>query len=137
MKDLIIIGKAAIATPIKNLKNDNTEIWMLGTDTRNGGDIYFELHNITIKNHDNVIYNLPDSVYSYNLPINNSISALLVYAWLQGFKNIRILGCPMNLKVEYTKQKPALGFVIGWLSAHDVKITWSEITNINYGKKSR
>lgn len=134
MKNLIICGKGPISSDELNLDDD---IWMLGTDNRTFGDVYFELHGIIIKSHDNVIYNLPEKVYSFGLPINNSISALCVYAWLLGYVNVTILGCPMDACDEYKLQKPALAYCIGWLNAKGMNITWKHLPkNKNYGKQA-
>jgi len=134
MKDLIILGKAPIKYTVKGLKTSANEIWMMGTDDRVGGDIYFELHGIHV-NHPHTVYSLPDEVYEQNLPINNSICALLVYAYLQGYKNISIIGAPMDANHEYLQQKPAVAYVCGWLKAHDVIVEWAYgPTNTNYGK---
>lgn len=138
MKKLIISGKADSWRSIEELKKKNAEIWMCGTDQREGGDLHFELHGIEIKNHKNVIYELPEEVYTFGLPINNTISALCVYAWLLGYKWISIVGAPMNSSNEYLEQRPALAYVIGWLSAKGVKINWSALPrSTDYGKKEK
>lgn len=134
MKDLIILGKAPIKHSVTELKTSDNEIWMMGTDSRAGGDKYFELHGIKV-NHSNVMYELPDVVYRLDLPINNSICALLVYAYLEGYKKISIIGAPMDASHEYLQQKPAVAYICGWLKAKGVNVEWAYgPTNTNYGK---
>lgn len=134
MKELLILGKAPIKYKIRELKTSENEIWMLGTDPREGGDVYFELHGIKT-NHPNTVYELPEVVYKQGLPINNSISALLIHAYLLGYKDINILGCPMDSRAEYITQKPALAYVVGYLNGKELNINWSHCpSNINYGK---
>lgn len=135
MKKLVICGKCNI--DIGSIP-EGAEIWMLGTDPRPYGDVYFELHGIKIKNHDKVIYELPDEVYQMGLPINNSISALLIFSFLKGYKDVEILGCPMESHIEYLEQRPALAYVIGFLSSKGMNIQWNVIPkNKDYGKKKR
>lgn len=136
MKDLIIIAKGPAKFKPINLKTEDNEIWMLGTDPRAGGDFYFELHNIKITNHQNVIYEVPDVIYELGLPINNSISALLVYAYILGFKNVELLCCPMDGAGEYESQRPALAYVIGYLNGRGMNIKWPDLPkNKDYGRK--
>lgn len=134
MKDLIILGKAPIKYSVSELKTSNNEIWMLGTDARAGGDKYFELHGIPV-NHENVIYELPEKIYRLGLPINNSICALLVHAYLLGYKKISVIGAPMDAKNEYLQQKPAVAYICGWLFAKGVTVEWAYgPQNTNYGR---
>jgi len=108
---------------------------MLGTDNREGADRYFELHGIKVE-HENTAYELPDAVYNQGLPINNSISALLVYAVLSGYTNIAIVGAPMNARDEYIQERPALAFLVGYFAAKGIKLSWDGmVENLNYGKK--
>lgn len=134
MKELIILGKAPIKYKVSELKTSTNEIWMMGTDDRKGGDVYFELHGINVK-HPNTIYSLPDQVYELDLPINNSICALLVHAYLLGYTNISIIGAPMEATHEYLQQKPAVAYICGWLKAKGISVKWSYgPSNTNYGK---
>ena len=50
------------------------------------------------------------------MPVNNSISALAVYAWLTGYTEIKIKGCAMVAKNEYLEQRPAVAYVVGFLN---------------------
>lgn len=133
MKKLIICGKANMEKPAADIRTKNSELWMLGTDPREGADKYFELHGIKV-NHENTVYELPDSVYECGLPINNSISALLVHAWQSGYKDIALVGAPMNAKDEYINERPALAFVVGYIAGQGIKLSWDGmVENNNYG----
>ena len=137
MKTLIICGKASEWKNVNELKIDRetTELWMCGTDERKGADLYFELHDIKVK-HKRVIRELPDEVYAFGLPVNNTICALCVYAWLKGYKNVLVMGSPMLATHEYIEQRPALAYIIGWLTARGMNIQWTGLPkNIDYGKK--
>ncbi|MCR4627388.1 MAG: hypothetical protein K5640_07035 [Treponema sp.] len=137
MKKLIICGKANIELAVDEFKEKNSELWMLGTDPRNGADKYFELHGIKV-NHENTVYELPDEVYEQGLPINNSISALLIHGWLQGYKTIEIIGAPMNARDEYINERPSLAFVVGYIAAQGVKLSWDGmVENTDYGRKKK
>lgn len=134
MKNLIISGKANSNLKIDQIRQENSEVWLCGTDERNGADLYFELHHLKTK-HSNVVCCLPAEVYEFNLPINNTICAMLVYAYLKGYRKIDIVGCPMIAKDEYIRQRPALAYVVGWLNGKGLEVNWSHCPhNINYGK---
>lgn len=134
-KNLIICGKANRDKSVAEIKPKNSELWLLGTDPREGADRYFELHGITV-NHENVTTELPKEVYELGLPVNNSICALLVFAFIQGYKNITVLGAPMDAAPEYIEARPALAYVVGWLNATGVNVEWDVIpATLNYGKK--
>jgi len=138
MNELYIFGKANWYEPFTDYKKNGRTLWALGTDEREGADLYFELHGIKINYHDKVIYELPNEVYSVGVPINNSISALLVYAYLLGFKKIVVVGSPMKSGDEYIEQRPALGFVVGWLCGKGLEVVWKDLPpNIDYGKGSQ
>ena len=137
MKKLIICGKANMEKTVAEIRTKNCELWMLGTDPRKGADKYFELHGIKVE-HENTIYELPDSVYEMGLPINNSISALLVYAWISGYKEVSIVGAPMDSKDEYIHERPALAFVVGYIAAQGMKLEWDGmVENSNYGLRKK
>lgn len=118
---------------VSEIKTKGSELWMLGTDPREGADRYFELHGIKVE-HENTAYELPDEVYEMGLPINNSVSALLVYAWISGYKDISLVGCPMNSAAEYIEERPALAFVVGYIAAQGIKLEWDGmVENKSYG----
>ena len=135
MKKLIICGKANMEKSVAEIKEKNSELWMCGTDSRTGADRYFELHGIKV-NHENVTTELPKEVYELGLPVNNTICALLAYAFLSGYKKVSVVGSPMNATHEYIEQRPALAYVIGYLNASGMTIEWEGIPQtINYGIK--
>ena len=135
MKKLIICGKANMEKSVAEIKEKNSELWMCGTDKREGADRYFELHGIKVK-HENVTTELPAKVYELGLPVNNTICALLVFAYLSGYTKVTVLGAPMNATHEYIEQRPALAYVVGYLNASRMKIEWEGIPQtINYGNK--
>lgn len=134
MKKLVIMGKVATVTP-EEVKKNNVELWMCGTDVREGADLYFELHGLPCK-HSNVQREVDPEVYSFGLPINNSISVMLMTAYLKGYKKIDILGSPLDANHEYLKQRPALACVVGFLMAKGLKVNWVDMPeNENYGAK--
>ena len=137
IKNLIICGKANAEVPVMKIREQagGAELWMCGTDTREGADCYYELHDLPTV-HEKVVRELPSEVYEFGLPINNTICALLVYAWLSGYKKIKVIGAPMNAKNEYQEQRPALAYIIGWLNSKGLSIEWDVIPyTLNYGKK--
>ena len=135
MKKLIICGKANIELSVDEFKEKNSELWMLGTDPREGADKYFELHGIKV-NHENTVYELPDEVYQMGLPVNNSISALLILAFISGYKEISLVGCPMNSVKEYIEERPALAFLVGYFAGLGMKLEWDGMPeDKSYGYK--
>ena len=134
-KKLYIVGKANRPDPREKFAEPGAEVWMLGTDERDGADKYFELHGIKVK-HENTIYELPDEVYNQGLPINNSISALLVYAVLLGYRDIALVGAPMDARDEYIKERPSLAFLVGYFAGKGIRLSWDGmVENLDYGKK--
>ena len=55
MNKLIICGKANMRKTAAEIREKNSDLWMLGTDPREGADKYFELHGIKV-NHENTVY---------------------------------------------------------------------------------
>lgn len=133
---LIISGCANDQYNVDQIREDGYELWLLGMDRREGkADRYFELHGLPGR-HPEATRELPDEVYEQGLPINNSISALVVYAWLEGYTEIKIIGSPMEARSEYIEQKPALAYVVGFLNGKGIKVDWVDgPKNINYGRK--
>ena len=134
IKKLIISGKANRDKTAEEIRKPGCDLWLVGVDEREGADLYFELHGIRVK-HENTVYELPAEVYNQGLPINNSISAMLVYAWLQGYTDITIAGAPMVANDEYVYQRPALAFIVGYLAGLGLKLAWDGmVENECYGK---
>jgi hypothetical protein len=134
MKKLIICGKGNDHIPLNEIAGPGDETWLHGTDTRDGADWYFELHGIDT-GRENTIYEMPETIYKAGLPINNTICAMLVCAWLSGYQEIRLCGAPLEATDEYQDQKPAVAFIVGFLKGKGIKITWDEgPENNNYGR---
>lgn len=128
MKTLFIFGKADSDFYDFNLiKKRNNEIWATGTDPRDGADKYFEFHGIEYKNR-KMIRDVDFEVYvlSKFLPLNNSISLMIIQAVIWGYKDICVVGCPMNGNKEMEKEKPALAMVIGYCLGKGINIIWND-----------
>lgn len=134
-KKVVICGRSNRTVPTEEVREEGYELWYLGTETRDGGDKYYELHDIPCR-HEGAIRKLPDEVYRQGLPINNSVTALMVYAWLEGYTDIIVKGNAMVAKVEYLEQRPAVAYVVGWLNGKGIHVEWTDgPKNINYGRK--
>ena len=128
MNNLIICGKANQDIPVKKLRMKKTdEVWLCGTDIREGADLYFEIHGIKVP-HKNVITKFDDEVI-YNesgISPSNTISGMMIYAWLHGYKNITLLGCPMIIK-EYPQQRITVVQLVHYLNRHGCNVVWEEM----------
>ena len=134
---LVICGRGNDEKTINEIRELDAVLWLLGTDKRQGADKYFELHDIPCS-HPDAVRELPEEVYTQGVPINNSICALLIYAWQTGYTDIIVKGCPMISKPEYLEQRPALAYVVGFLNGKGIKVKWTdEPQNINYGRKDK
>ena len=134
-KSLVICGKANMTEPVSRLKTKDSHLWMCGTDPREGADCYFELHGLPSP-HKNTVRSLPKEVYMQKLPVNSTICAMLVYAYISGYRRISIEEAPMTAQNEYLEQRAAVAYICGWLSAKGVEIRWEGIPGSeNYGKK--
>ena len=126
---------APIARGVRGARRGSVDAGNRQARRREGADKYFELHGIKVK-HENTVYELPDEVYGQGLPINNSVSALLVHAVLLGYTDIALVGCPMNARDEYIQERPALAFVVGYMAAKGIRLSWDGmVENLDYGKK--
>ena len=128
MNNLIICGKANQDIPVKKLRMNKTdEVWLCGTDIREGADLYFEIHGIKVP-HKNVITKFGDEVI-YNesgISPSNTISGMMIYAWLKGYKNITLLGCPMIIK-EYPQQRITVVQLVHYLNRHGLNVEWEDM----------
>ena len=128
MKRLVICGKANQNIPVKKLRiNKTDEVWLCGTDIREGADLYFEIHGIKVP-HKNVITKFDDEVI-YNesgISPSNTISGMMIYAWLHGYKNITLLGCPMIIN-EYPQQRKTVVQLVHYLNRHGCNVVWEEM----------
>ena len=137
-KKVVICARGNDEIPADQVREEGCELWMLGTDPRQGADKYWELHDLSTRHDDVAIRDLPDEVYQQGLPINNSVAALMVYAWLEGYTEIKVKGCAMIAKTEYLEQRPAVAYVAGFLNGKGVKCEWTDgLENINYGRKTK
>lgn len=135
MRKLIICGKGNDHIPLNEIAEEDTEVWLHGTDNRDGADWYFELHGIET-GRENTIYEIPETVYRAGLPINNTICAMLVCAWLSGYQDITLMGAPLEATEEYQDQKPAVAFIVGFLKGKGLNIKWEEgPQSTDYGRK--
>lgn len=135
MDKLVILGKAVDEIEVES----DVDIWTLGTHDFAKADKYFEFHGKrTDHDEKKVIRNVPQSVIDnsnlYGIPLNNSITIMALWAWILGYRNISIVGCPMIATEEYLEQKPALAFAVGFLKGKGVNITWDGLPeNTMYG----
>lgn len=127
VNNLIICGKANQNKPVSKLKDSpEDEVWLCGTDRRRGADLYFEIHGIKV-NHENVIRMFGEEIY-YNesgLSPSNTISGMLIYAWLHGYTDITLDGCPM-IAPEYVDHKATVVKLVRYLRDKGLKIKWEE-----------
>lgn len=131
MKKLIILGKAPVAgKQCLDAKVDfpDCEVWTVGTHKIEHADRYYEFHGLSIGGREMVRDVCTEvKMVSSLLPLNNSISVMLMEAFYEGYRDIEILGSPMIAKDEYQKQKPALAMCIGFClgnSRDDIQISW-------------
>lgn len=137
-KKVIICARGNDEIPTDQVREDGYELWMLGTDPRQGADKYWELHDLSTRYDDVAIRALPDEVYQQGLPINNSVAALMVYAWLTGYTEIKVKGCAMIAKTEYIQQRPAVAYVAGFLNGKGIRCEWLDgPKNEDYGRKTK
>ena len=139
---LVLLGKGENEYTIEDIKNAKCEIWTVGTYPKLGADKYFEWHGIedTLDQRKNIITEYPDYLrtkYAF-LPLNNSIANMLCIAYEMGYTHIEILGCQMNTREEYIKQRPALALVIGYFMGKGLEINWiGSPENTHYGDKKQ
>lgn len=143
-RKLIILGKA----PVKGKQGidaredfPDCEVWTVGTHKIKHADRYYEFHGLPIPTDRHVFRDVSDDVKAVSslLPVNNSVSAMLLEAYFEGYKDIEILGCPMIARDEYLKQKPALAMCIGFClgnSRDSIQISWDGAPElVNYYEK--
>ena len=117
--------------------NKTDEVWLCGTDIREGADLYFEIHGIKVP-HKNVITKFDDEVI-YNesgISPSNTISGMMIYAWLHGYKNITLLGCPMIIK-EYPQQRITVVQLVHYLNRHGCNVVWEEMNMATAQKNAK
>ena len=133
MKKLIIMGLAGDPSPADY---PDCEVWTVGRNHHNGASKYFELHGLDFYGHkmERPSKSVYDFAHTFNLPINNTICYMLVLAHILGYTDIKIVGSPLIAKNEYIKERPAVAYLIGYMSAFGAHIEWlGGIDNIDYG----
>jgi hypothetical protein len=90
-------------------------------------DLYFNLHKGQAVDCVNTItlddYPLEDAIETTGSNyFNNSIAYMMVYAFMQGAKEINIFGVDVESDSEYRFERPCLTYWIGWLKAKGVKV---------------
>ena len=136
MNALIICGKANQEIPVNKLKSSkDDEVWLCGTDIREGADLYFEIHGLKVQ-HKNVITKFDEEVYNNKsgLSPSNTISGMLIYAWQHGYTDITLLGCPMVIR-EYPQQRETVVRLVNYLNQNGLKVTWEDM-NMSEAKKA-
>lgn len=140
---IAILGKGKLKHPLEWYKENSFILWTVGTADYPDCDRYFELHGIQTKHKcDKIEPFVYELARKYRIPVNNSISAMIVNALAidmvmvgDELENLIIDGCPMNAKAEYEQQKPALALVVGFMRGKGYRITWTdEPENIEYGR---
>lgn len=140
MSKLAIIGKGERKIKLSEIKQNGYEIWTIGTfeDIYNEDglvDRFFEWHGISFKNR-NMDTEYPDYLKKSKLPLNNSICNMLLIAYNEGYKDVVILGAPMEATFEYRTQKPALIYCVGYLNGLGMNIQYDQIPLPNhYGEE--
>lgn len=140
MKKLIILGKAPVAgKQCLDAKVDfpDCEVWTVGTHKIKNADRYYEFHGLSMEGRE-MIRRVSQmmSVYAEELPLNNSVSVMLMQAYIEGYYEVELLGAPMTTRDEYIKQRTAVGMCIGYLRANGMKIYWpDEPAKVNYFEK--
>lgn len=131
-----ILGTANISKSIKELKEDGYEVWMCGVDKRDGGDRYFEYHGLNVKDRE-MYREYPDYLKKSPVPLNNTISNMIMIAYHEGYKNILIMGAPMVAKDEYIYQARGMAMVVGYMLGKGINIKWVEAPHHTfYGLKA-
>ena len=127
VNNLIICGKANQDIPVEKLrKNKTDEVWLCGTDRRKGADLYFEIHGIKVP-HKNVVTKFEENIYNNKsgLSPSNTISGMMLYAWLHGYTHITLLGCPMMIN-EYVQHRETVERLMDYLNTHGLTVIWEE-----------
>lgn len=128
-KKLAILGKGPRELRLSQIKKSGYEIWTVGTFDDPEEDLvdrFFEWHNLNYKNR-TMYREYPSYLTESNLPLNNSICNMLLIAYKEGYKDVVVLGAPMEAEVEYRVEKPALIYCIGYLNAMGMNISYDQI----------
>lgn len=129
---LIILGKGpVVGKDCLDARADwpGCEVWTVGTHRIENADRYYEFHGLEFRGR-KMVREVDPRVDSMSgvLPINNSVSAMLLEAYFEGYTDITLAGCPMSIQAEYMEQKPALAMCIGWVRGsceeEGINVTW-------------
>ena len=144
---LIILGKARIEGKKGIDARDDwpgCEVWTVGTHRIANADRYYEFHGIDVSGRAMTRGISPDAErLGIILPLNNSISAMLMEAYIEGYRDIRVAGCPMIASDEYVTQARSVAMTIGFLRgisyaqgrARQMRVVWDdEPEHMNYFK---
>lgn len=131
MKKLIILGKAPVqgkAGIDAKVDYPDCEVWTVGTHKIKNADRYYEFHGIDVPGRE-MVRDVSSEVKTCAelIPLNNSVSVMLVEAFFEGYTDIEILGSPMIARDEYLKQRAALAMCIGFClgnSRDSIQISW-------------
>lgn len=139
---LVILGKGPVVGKDSLDARDDWpgfEVWTVGTHRIENAGRYYEFHGLEFRGHKMVHEVCPEvDRMSDELPINNSISAMLLEAYFEGYTDITLAGCPMSIQAEYIEQKPALAMCVGWLRAKGTRVVWlDEMPHGLYYKEHR
>ena len=139
MEKLVILGKGPRSISLKQIKSQGYKIWTVGTFDDPEDclvDRFYEWHGLHYKNR-NMHREYPEYLKKSVLPLNNSICNMLLIAYHEGYKDVVILGAPMELTEEYRVEKPALIYCIGYLNALGMNISYDQIPKSKrYGENS-
>lgn len=134
---LVILGKAPVIGKKGLHAHDDWPgcvVWTVGTAEIDDADRYFEFHGLEYRNREMTRTLSKDvSHFAMFLPLNNSVCAMLVQAYLEGYKDITIAGCPMKTCAEYIEQARAVAMCVGFFNGmtyanplKKIKVTWLE-----------
>lgn len=135
---LVLLGKARV--PGKkglDARDDwpGNEVWTVGTAKINNADRYYEFHGLDYAGREMTRQLSPDAErLGRIIPLNNSISAMLMEAYIEGYRDIRIAGCPMTASDEYVAQARSVAMAVGFLRgmsyargrAWQIKVVWDD-----------
>lgn len=142
MKDgnkVIILGKGKLS--LKELQKanadfTNSEVWTVATSDYPNADRYYAFHRESVNESKPVYREYSRFVDRYKVPLNNSISIMIMQAYYEGYQHIKVLGAEMTFKDEYIEQARSTAICVGFVRALGVDIYWDgEPENADYGHK--
>jgi len=117
---LVILGKAPVKGKLGKYAHDDWpvhEVWTVGTADIKDADRYYEFHGIERYGRVMCTKVSPRALEFGRalVPLNNSVCLMLMEAFVEGYTDITVAGCPMSMKEEYVAQKPALAMCVGFI----------------------